>query len=114
MKLIKIGKTGRISEANIQAEFYMACKENNINCYLEYHIKFLKSRFDAVIYDDNDNIYAIIEIKSYKYNRLPNFDTKQLKRYRSFGIPVFVVGRLEQIDNIISKIKELKKKSNTE
>ena len=47
----------RISEANIQAEFYKQCKENNINVYLEY--KHEKCRFDAVIHNENEIILSL-------------------------------------------------------
>lgn len=103
---MKLEIKGRIAEANIQAEFYRKCVENNLCCYLEY--KFEKSRFDAVLYHKNTlEIYAIIEIKSYALNKNPNLNTKQLFKYRQYNIPVYVIGRLEAIDSVINKILQL-------
>lgn len=100
MKL-KIGK--RISEANIQAEFYRKCLENKLNCYLEY--KYDKCRFDAVLYHKyNKDIYAIVEIKSYIKKQSPNLNTKQLEKYSQYNIPIYVIGRIEDIDSTIEKI----------
>lgn len=96
----------RISEANIQAEFYCRCKENNLNCYLEYKID--NCRFDCVIYDENKNIYAIVEIKSYTRDKEPNWNTKQMRKYRQFNLPIYLITKIDQIDNIISKLKETK------
>jgi hypothetical protein len=110
MKLIRGTK---VSEANIQAEFYMACKRHNINCYLEYSVicttktmrkKQRKCRFDAVLYDKEDNIFAIIEIKSYHTHRPGNRATVQLYHYEQYGIPVFLITRIENIESTIKLI----------
>jgi hypothetical protein len=100
---MKLEIKGRISEANIQAEFYRRCKDNNLHCYLEY--KHEKSRFDAVMYyRETLEIYAIIEVKSYAEKKAPNLDTKQLKKYNQYNIPVYVIGRMEAIDEVIEDL----------
>ncbi len=91
----------RISEANIQAEFYRQCKTNNINVYLEY--KHEECRFDAVIYE-YDKIVLIVEIKSYKRKRKPNYGTKQMQKYEKYNIPVLLIGRMEEINKTIQYI----------
>lgn len=113
MKLIR---TLKLPEANIQAEFYMACKQNQLNCYLQYIVdnplswkKHGKCRFDAVIYDSNDEIFAIIEIKSYhRQNKQGNRDTKQLKKYTQFNVPIFILTRIEHIPDLIKQIFKIK------
>jgi len=110
MKLIRGSK---VSEANIQAEFYLACKRHNLNCYLEYSVicttkvirkRQRKCRFDAVVYDKEDNIFAIIEIKSYHTHRPGNRASKQLYHYEQYGVPVFLITRAEQIEATIKSI----------
>jgi type I site-specific restriction endonuclease len=95
----------RITESNIQAEFYFSCKMNNINCYLEYKIN--QCRFDAVIYNNEKEILAIIEVKSYTTNKEPKRNTKQIKKYSEFALPIFMISRLDQIESIINEIKKL-------
>ncbi len=89
----------RLSEANIQAEFYRQCKDIGLDVYLEY--KHEGSRFDEIKF--------IIEIKSYKTQRAPKRNTKQIKRYESYKVPVLMITRMEMIpvaiDYIISNIK---------
>ena len=99
---MKYIEPARLPEANIQAEFYRQCKYNGINICLEY--KHYKSRFDAIVYNDNKKIIFIIEIKSYKTNKSPKTKTKQMKKYESYGVPVILITRLEQIEDVIDKI----------
>jgi hypothetical protein len=95
----------RITEANIQAEFYHSCKMNGINCYLEYKID--GCRFDAVIYDNTNEILAIVEIKSYITDKEPRRNTKQIKKYSLHSLPIFMISRLDQIESVIDEIKKL-------
>ena len=92
----------RISEANIQAEFYSQCKSNNINVYHEY--KYEECRFDAVIYE-HDKIILIVEFKSYKRKRKPNYETKQIQKYKKYNIPILIVGRMEDVKRTVNYIK---------
>ena len=94
----KFYKKNKITEANIQAEFYYFCKLNNINCYLEFKLE--KCRFDAVIFDENYKIRYIIEFKSYKTEKKGITNTKQLNKYRKFNCEVILITRLEQIDDV--------------
>lgn len=95
----------RITEANIQAEFYYSCRMNGINCYLEYKIN--GCRFDAVIYNNEKEILAIVEIKSYITDREPKRNTKQIEKYSLHAIPIFMISRLNQIESVISEIKKV-------
>ncbi|MCK4500327.1 hypothetical protein KAU11_07510 [Candidatus Babeliales bacterium] len=94
----------RLSEATIQAEFYSQAKEAGLNIYLEY--KHENNRFDAVIYKDGI-ITHIIEFKSYKTNKAGKVNTKQINRYKAYGVPVILITRLDQIRGVISFLLSL-------
>lgn len=99
-------KLNKIHSANIQAEFYSRCKENNIICYLEFKDK--NSRFDALVFNDDLQKKAIIEFKSYKdKNKKTNLFTKQILKYTTYNLNIYVITRFEQIDEVISKLKIL-------
>jgi len=98
---MKFKKPDRIAEANIQAEFYHQCKVRGIECYLEY--KHEQSRFDAIITEE-EYIRFIVEFKSYKTNKKGKTKTRQLDKYRQYGLPVFLITRMEQIDRVIASI----------
>ena len=100
---MKFTKPNRIAEANIQAEFYHQCQLNGIECYLEY--KHEHSRFDAVIIM-NEEIRFIVEFKSYKTDKKGKTNTKQLDKYRQYEIPLFLITRMNQIDEAIKFINE--------
>jgi hypothetical protein len=99
-------KKNKINHATIQAEFYSRCKEENIICYLEY--KERNSRFDALIFDRDLNKIAIVEFKSYKSKEKKGItNTKQLKKYLSYNLPVLLVVRFEEIETTIKNIERL-------
>lgn len=93
----------RLSEVTIQAEIYLRCKKYGIKCYLGY--KYNHSIFDVVIIKDK-NIIGIIETKSYySLKKEPNYQTKQIKKYLKYNLPVLVCGRIEQIDKTLETIQ---------
>jgi len=117
MSGIKFEKPKRLHSANIQAEFYRKCRMLDLRICLEY--KHDDCRFDAVAIDDDDNIVAIVEFKSYsaKFRQphyTPNYNTKQITKYKKFGVPVFIVGRMNQVEYIIYKIVDLLKSQKNE
>ena len=91
------------SEASVQAEFYRQCLLHGINVYLEYKHK--NCRFDAIIHD-GEYVLAIVEVKSYK--RVPHkvWNKKQMAKYKSFNLPVFLVTGMDSVPDIISQIRE--------
>jgi hypothetical protein len=85
------------AEANLQAEFYHQCKLRSIPVFLEYRSiwnEMRGCRFDAVIHH-RSRIIAIVEIKAptlYPQRRRRLWGkTKQAAKYRSFGLPVFLL-----------------------
>lgn len=109
--MIEFNPRKQYSEAMIQAEFYQACKEAGLKCYLEYKAKLNGSRgsiFDAVV-TDNGYIVAIIEVKSYKGSQLKGrkkwLRSKQAWKYNRFDVPVILISKLEDIKPTVNSIK---------
>lgn len=97
-----------LSEAMVQAEFYNACKEAGLGCFLEYRSKWngmQECRFDAVIHDGVE-ILAIAEIKSYRRPEKAYlwYGRKQAAKYGQYGVPLFLISSLDDIQPTISGI----------
>ena len=98
----------KYSEATIQAELYHRLRLLNIDCILEYpHLApdNRMARLDCVIVKDRQ-IVAIVEIK----RRTKGYDyqnTRQFKKYSSFGVPLIYCFGYHQIDETIKKIQEI-------
>ena len=92
----------RISEVNIQAEFYHRCKMLGINVYLGYRHE--NCIFDAVIFNESNEIVVIVEFKSYIDELKENYDTKQIRKYKRYNIPVYICGHMNRIDETIDKV----------
>lgn len=97
---MKFISRNRIHESNIQAEFYHRCKLRGLNVYLEY--RYERCRFDAVMINDNNDIYAIIEFKSRKRPIKGEYKTKQMEKYSKYNIPILLCVNLENIDKTIN------------
>jgi hypothetical protein len=99
-KIMRLIKPRKLPEANIQAELYHRCKTAGISVLLEYSVKRQdgkKCRFDAVLLKGTE-IVGIIEVKSYKNPaRQPNANTKQMAKYREFGVPVYLVTHMNHL-----------------
>ena len=115
MNYIEYIKPDKKHSANIQAELYHQLKINKIRCCLEYRTKY--GVFDLIVIYKHQ-IIAIVEIKNYtskkryKNTKFSNLyeewnNSEQKKRYKKFGVPVFLCYRKHYIDNIILKIKIL-------
>lgn len=88
------------SEFEVQAFLYSSLKNAGLNVRGEINVRgdfgFRKRglcRFDIVIYDEHEQPTLIIEVKSYTFRRAskPIENTRQAKKYRQFGIPVWFV-----------------------
>jgi hypothetical protein len=90
-------KSGKVPEANIQAEFYMLCRKNGIQILLE--VRYMDCRFDALVFNQG-RPFAIIEIKNYgkkcSVRGLPK-NGRQWNKYSRFGIPLIEVLNSSQI-----------------
>lgn len=111
---MKLVKTKNKPEANLQAELYYQCRLAGIdNILLEYklpkeQVKGKRGcRFDAVIFDDNQNIILLIEIKSRgSKERSEIFNSKQVKKYREYGIPINVINKDTDIQDFVRRMKK--------
>src|SRR5271154_7035683 len=75
------------NEANIQAEFYHACRLIGIQCVLEVFT--VVGRLDAVIFNQQRTYFlAIVEVKK-EQHRFANGSSKQILRYKQLGVPVY-------------------------
>ena len=106
----------RETEAEIQSILWQELKGRGLDARLQVWGvlggRKRKSRFDIVVFRDRVP-QAIIECKSWskyynakKQEQLEN-NTKQLRRYQSFGLPVFVCGRLDMIGIIADEVSSL-------
>ena len=103
------------TEATIQAEFYHQCRLKGIQCALEYSafIRFVDGRrspisiFDMVILNrERTKVWAIIEVKkdethSHEYTW---YNTEQGKKYKKYGLPIYLVITMQDIKTIINVI----------
>ena len=95
-------KRKKITEANIQAEFYHQCRLLKIPCYLEF--KFGNSRFDAVIYRPKTyEILIIIEVKNYIKPK-KEYNTLQFYKYKKYNLPIIVINNVDSIKESILQV----------
>jgi type I site-specific restriction-modification system R (restriction) subunit len=95
----------RYSEFEIQASVWSVLKKNGVDVRGE--VKALGCRFDLVIYKNKEPI-CIIEVKNKRRDK-PEYEvkSKQLKRYRLFGIPVLYCANHHYILSTVDKVLEL-------
>ena len=92
----------------VQAEFYQACKEAGLSCFLEYRSKWNGQRgcrFDAVIHDGED-ILAIVEIKSFRKQNSKRkwYGRKQAAKYGQYHNNLFLVSSIADIRPVIASL----------
>lgn len=92
-------KIKMISEATIQAEFYHQCRLIGLPCVLELSTP--RGRLDCVILSaDGLRALAIVEVK-----RRVMRHTRQIQRYKGFGIPVFGLWQFDRAAKLASQLK---------
>ena len=101
----------RESEAEIQSLLWVALKEKGLDTRLEVgaELNGRRHRLDIVVFWGNE-AQAIIECKSWsrRYNKERLYqltkNTKQIRKYEDWGLPVFVCGRLETIPKVVELV----------
>lgn len=101
----------RPSEAEIQATIWQILIKERLDARLEVTAKLnLKlHKLDIVIFR-NEVPQIIIECKSWsrRYSKERQYqlsnNTKQLKAYLRWGLPVFICGRMEEIPSLVTEI----------
>jgi len=109
--MLEYNKQSLIKESVIQSELYLACKKAGLQVDLQYTIGIgnpNRSMPDCVIVQ-NYCIMAIVEIKNYKaYSGLSVISQDQIKRYKSYGVPVFVLYSRYDIPHLIRKLLDVR------
>lgn len=107
---MKFNVPRKLPEANVQAEFYHRCRNLGLRLCLEYRLD--NCRFDAVMINSRDEIYAIVEFKSWIRDKdVTNYDSKQLQKYRVYGVPVVFCSKYSKLDATIAKCMALLRES---
>ena len=97
------------SEVDIACDLVFGIRQlsSNVRCYCELKARLASqrrgSRFDLVVFED-DKPLVIIEIKK---TRRANRNTKQLFKYRMFGLPVILCAGPLHIAKTIDKVRRL-------
>lgn len=105
-------------EAIIQAKLYIACEKAGLNCDLQYVInpsqqfipeKYRKetSVFDLIVIMDYE-IVAIVEVKTADASISSTENSEQIKRYKSYGVPVFILYSIYDIPYLVKRLLEVR------
>lgn len=108
----------KFSEAEIQSLLWFSLRKLNIDARLEVRCRLNGSlhRLDLVVFKNNQP-HCIVECKAYRHQyskeRLNSLaDTKQLTKYRNWGLPVYTCAYEYVISSLTEQIKRsLKNKS---
>ena len=94
------------SEFEIQAELYRLLQDDGY-FIVRGEVKAPGCRFDLVLYNTAFEAVAIIECKRYKSkHKTPKVNTKQIGKYKQFGLPVYLCVRMSDISSLIEKIND--------
>ncbi len=84
----------KVTEADIQAEFYHQARLAGLTIGLETSTN--RGRLDLIVMNpERDRVFCIIECK--RGEQRINHNSRQTHRYKSFGLDFFIVGTLEDI-----------------
>jgi len=99
-------------EAVIQAKLYTACEKAGLNCDLEYNVlryPVVESRLDLIIIEDCE-ILAIVEVKTSDSMNALVENSEQIKRYKTYNVPVFILYSIYDISYIVKRLVEIRTK----
>ena len=92
----------RLSEANIQAEFYFWAKTLGLPCLLELSTP--KGRLDVAIFNSTKTqLLAIVECK--RDGCQLNEHSRQMVRYRKIGVPIYGLFLPSEAEGLARKIQ---------
>jgi hypothetical protein len=99
-----------VKEAVIQSKLYESCEKAGLVCDLQY-VVFLDGKKEKCVLDlvviENYQIIAIVEVKDQEDNPDRIRDSKQLKRYKQFGVPVFILYSIYDIPHLIKRLVKI-------
>ena len=104
----------RDTEQNLKYRFCKACEQYGLKFFAEYPSRWNESpgcRFDLVIHNGKF-ILALVEIKRKSGNRKRGemwLQTRQCKKYLSFGRPVFLVYDDNDFAQVLNAVYDLQK-----
>lgn len=105
--MLEYKKPDYVKEIVIQTELYKACKDSNLVCDLEY-IAFSSKEEKQCVLDlvvvENYQIIAIVEVKDQKDSISVVENSEQLKRYKQFGVPIFILYSIYDIPHLVKKL----------
>ena len=93
----------KFSEFEIQAQLYSKLLQSGYDVRGE--VKAHRCRFDLVIFDENKNAQAIIEVKNYRNLTSPNTLTKQYQKYKKFNKMLLYCCNKLQIESTLKQIQ---------
>jgi len=101
----------KATEAEIQSTLWAKLREQGLDARLQVigTLSNRRHKFDMVVFRDQVP-QSIIECKSwsgrYSKERLYQLskNTKQIRKYERYGVPVFVCGRPEQIQTVLTRV----------
>jgi hypothetical protein len=89
------------SEATIQAELYHQCRCRGLAVVLE--LSTAVGRLDLAIMTPTGNALAAVEVKKMK----PVYETKQMRRYRTLGLPLFELWRMADCESMAEQLAKI-------
>ena len=99
-------------EAITQAELYISCKKVGLRCDLEHGVDLKQGCRPDLVVVESYQIIAIVEVKRYaSFGHLSERSKKQIKRYRSHDVPVFILYSIYDIPYLVKQLLKLKSKS---
>lgn len=92
-----------VTEATVQAEFFRYCCDIELPCALELITPV--GRLDAAVFNgDWTRILAIVECKRFRKKEAMT-ETRQIRRYKQIGVPVFGLCKRERAEHLAKQIK---------
>lgn len=88
---------------SIWCDFKMEAR-GQVAAWVEFERRRRRCIFDLAIFDKDRKCVAIIEVKR---GRNAKTDTRQLNRYRAFGLPVLLCRSQSEIEKTMSSLKTI-------
>lgn len=93
---------GKLHEANAQAEFYCLCKKDLIPCVLEWTTPV--GRVDIALFNPaRSKLISVIEVKE---AGCASDETDQFAKYRTLGVPVYLLNGMENVWPLYQRVKQ--------
>jgi len=109
--MIPYHKSNLTRETFIQSKLFQACLEAGLTCEAEYPYE--DCRFDLVAIEGSE-IIAIVEVKKPdQFEEGKDNETAQIKKYKRFGVPVFILYSVYDIPYLVRKLISIQENFST-